>query len=192
MNDRHQLFIGLFVLALAACLGVWQWSELQGIKESTAALQSEVTNLTSFSKTLADDYKEIKVEVTEARDESEQALSQVFPRSEDLTALTRMFDEYSVKNNFESNPFFISTIQYAGNKEGEAASSSYRSLDLNLSAESSKKNLSKFLEMIENSGSLEAETRLMSVESLTLSYPSEYGGTYEVRAEIRAYYAPAL
>ncbi len=192
MTDRHQLFVGLFVLACALSLGVWQWSEIQAIKEQTVALQSEASNLNTFSKQLADDYKEIKVDVTEAREQSEQALSQVFPADEELTALTRMLDEYSVKNNFSSNPFFISTIQYATDFVSEEEVANYRSLKLDLSAKSSKKNLSKFLEMIESSGSLEAETRLMSVDTLALSYPVEYGGTYEVRAEIRAYYASAL
>lgn len=192
MNDRHQLFVGLFILALALGLGVWQWSEMQAMKQEAVALQTEASNLTAFSKSLADDYKEIKVEVTASREASEQALTQVFPQTEDLTALTRMFDDYSVKNNFESNPFFISSLQYGVDSEESEDSSAYRSLTLNLTAESSKKNLSKFLEMIENSGSLEGETRLMSVQSLVLSYPTEYGGTYDVRAQIRAYYAPAL
>ncbi len=191
MNDRHQFFIGLFVLLFAVGLGIWQWNELQGMKEQTVALQSEASNLRTFSANLAEDYKDIKVEVTAARQETEQSLSQVLPENEDLTALTRLFDDYAVKNNFESNPFFISTIQYATPTDSQEGTT-YRSTQLNLSADASKRNLSKFLEMIEASGSLEAETRLMSVDNLSISYPSEYGGTYDVRAEIQAYYAPAL
>lgn len=191
MNDRHQLFTGLFVFLLAVLLGVWQWSELRGLNEQALALQSEASNLTSISKTLADDYQSIKVEVTAAREQTEQALSQVFPQEEGLTALTRLFDDYSVKNNFESNPFFISSLQYGTNPVDETTGF-YQSVLLNLNADTSKKNLSKFLEMIENSGSLEAETRLMSVDNLTISYPQEYGGIYELRADIRAYYAPSL
>lgn len=161
------------------------------MKEQTVALQSEASNLRTFSANLAEDYKDIKVEVTAARQETEQSFSQVLPENEDLTALTRLFDDYAVKNNFESNPFFISTIQYASPTETQEGPS-YRSTQLDLSADASKRNLSKFLEMIEASGSLEAETRLMSVDNLSISYPSEYGGTYDVRAEINAYYAPAL
>lgn len=190
MNDRNQLFVGLFIIVLAIGLGVWQWNELEGIKIRTLALQMEATNLTSTSKILADDYKEIKVDVTEARQQTDQALSQVLPPNEDLTILTRLFDNYEAANNFSSNPFFISTIQYSSPSIEEGTA--YRSMTLNLTADASKKNLSKFLEMIESSGSLEAATRLMSVDKLSVSYPSEYGGTYDIRAEIRAYYAPSL
>jgi hypothetical protein len=192
MNDRHQFFTGLFILALTLALGVWQWNELQGIKEQTVAFQSEASNLNSFSEDLADSYKAIKVDATETRNQTEQALSEVFPDSEDLTALTRLFDEYEVKNNFESNPFFISTIQYSNSDDESANTSTYRSLNLDISVTASKKNLSKFLEMIESSGSLEASNRLMSIQNLSLGYPTEFGGTYELKAEIRAYYAPAL
>ncbi|QQR54748.1 hypothetical protein IPG41_06205 [Candidatus Peregrinibacteria bacterium] len=191
MNDRHQLFLGLFVFTLTLALGVWQWSELQGMKEQTQALQSEASNLTSFSEELADEYKVIKVDVTAAREETEQALSEVFPVGENLTALTRLFDDYAVKNNFESNPFFISSIQYS-TENPDASAATYRSLTLNLNATASKKNLSKFLEMVENSGSLEASDRLMSVQGLTISYPDEYGGTYALKAELQAYYTSAL
>lgn len=192
MNDRHQLFIGLFILALTIAGGVWQWSELTALKEQTKAMQSEASNLTAFSEELADDYKTIKVDVTAAREETEQALTQVFPEEEQLTDLTRMFDDYEVKNNFESNPFFISTINYNQSEEENANTETYRSTTLDITAITSKKNLSKFLEMIESSGSLEASNRLMDVQSLSLSYPEEFGGTYEIRAEVRAYYAPAL
>ncbi len=191
MNDRNQLFVGLLILVVAVGLGVWQWSEIQAMKEQTTAIQSEATNLTSFRKTLADEYKEIKVDVTAAREQTEQALSQVLPAGEDITSLTRLFDNYEAANNFASNPFFISAIQYAAPSTSQQTGT-YRSVTLDLSADASKKNLSKFLEMIENSGSLEAETRLMSVDNLNIAYPDEYGGTYTIRAEVLAYYAPAL
>lgn len=191
MNDRHQLFIGLFIFILAIGLGIWQWSELQGINERVVALQTEAGNLRAISATLADDYKDIKVDVTAAREEKEQSLSEVLPVDENLTMLTRTFDDYAVKNNFESNPFFIASIQYESPSPSDEGAA-YRSTTLDLTADASKRNLSKFLEMIESSGSLEAGTRLMDIDNLTVSYPSEYGGTYELRAEIRAYYAPSI
>lgn len=191
MNDRHQLFIGLFILAFALGLGVWQWSELQGLKGQIIALQTEATNLTSISSALASDYKEINVDVASAREQTKQAFAQVLPQNEDLTALTRMFDNYEAANNFASNPFFISAIQYSSASTDEEFTA-YRSISFNLSVNASKKNLSKFLEMIETSGSLEAETRLMSIGDLNISYPAQYGGTYDVRADVQAYYAPVL
>lgn len=190
MNDRHQLFLGLFVLLGAVAFGIWQWSVLDSLKVEASALQTEASNLTSLSETLANEYQEIKVEVTADRETNAQELSEVFPYDEDLTTLTRLFDTYAVKNNFSSNPFFINSINY-----GEATTpdgANYRIIPFDVSIEASKKNLSKFFEMIEASGSLEAGDRLMSLENVTIDYPSEYGGTYNARAEIYAYFAPEL
>ena len=190
MNDRHQLFLGLFVLLCAVLLGVWQWSVLDSLKVEASALQSQASNLVTLSKTLADEYQEIKVEVTAERETNAQELSEVFPNDEDITSLTRLLDDYAVKNNFSSNPFFIESITYQDSITPEGAN--YRVVSFDVSIEASKKNLSKFFEMIESSGSLEAGVRLMSLEEVDIEYPSEYGGTYSARAEINAYFAPAL
>ena len=191
MTDRHQLYAGLFVLLATALLGVWQWSQMGALSGQVSALQSEAANLTSISKALAEDYQAIRVEVTAAREGSEQALALVFPQDEALTSLTRMFDDYAVKNNFESNPFFISSIHYGSEGESDDLGL-YHFVSVSLSMESSKKNLSKFLEMIETSGSLEAGSRLMDIEGISIGYPSEYGGSFDVNLQLRAYYSGLL
>lgn len=187
MNDRHQFILAILIVLGTLAYGVFQWSEREALLVEADSLAQETSNLTSLSKSLTENYQTVKAEVTEARETSLQELGLVFPTDEDLTTMTRLFDDFSVKNNFESNPFFISDINYG---EAEVAEDgSYRYLPVDLSVISSKKNLNKFLEFVETSGSLEGEVRLMDVSDMTITYPVEYGGSFEAKIIVRAYFS---
>lgn len=190
MRERNAVILGIFVLLGTIAYGVFQWNERSALLLEADALSTEIANLNTLSKQLTEDYQVIKVEVSAERETSEQEIDLVFPTEEDLTNLTRLFDDFSVKNNFESNPFFISNITYQ--KSVTSDDGAYRYVPITLAVESSKKNLSKFLEYVESSGSLEGEVRLMSVEDMTLTYPDEYGGMYEARLTLYAYFSQEL
>jgi hypothetical protein len=186
MTDRTKFVIGLVMLTTAVAVGVWQYGVMSGNQIMTDSLNADVEVLESIQQNLIDDYQEIKVEVSDSREAAVNDLALVFPTDEDITNLTRMFDDFAVKNNFTSNPFFISSISYQGSQEVEEG---YRYVPLTVSVTSSEKNLGEFIEFIETSGSLEGETRLMSIGDMTLSYPAEYGGTYDVKFTINAYFS---
>lgn len=190
MNNRYPTFFALFVLLGTLAYGIFQWNEREVLLIESKSLSTQVSTLTSESKGLVEKYQSIKSDVNAERETYAQELSLVFPTSEDLTMLTRLFDDFSVKNNFSTNPFFISSISY---DEAELDSNgSYRYVPVNLTVTSSKKNLSKFLEFIESSGSFEGEVRLMSVNSMGLRYPEKYGGTYEANILIYAYFSEEI
>lgn len=190
MSDRNKFILGLLILMGAVALGVFEWNEREALLIRADQLNTEALTLTATSDALKDDYEAIKVEVTAARETATQELSVVFPTKEDLTVLTRLFDDFAVSNNFDTNPFFISSLSYEAAQTPEG--SSYRYVPLRLSITTSKKNLSEFLEYIESSGSLEGEVRLMSVEDLSIQYPQEFGGSYEVEVEINAYFSQEI
>lgn len=190
MNDRNKLLFGLFLFLATLAYGVYQWNERGSLLVQTEQLGTQAANLTSISETLTNDYQNIKVSVNVSREITSQELDVVFPTEEDLTTLTRLLDTFAVTNNFESNPFFINSITYQNVLSAENGAYRYVPLDLDLTT--SKKNLNKFLETIENSGSLEGGVRLMSVERLSIRYPEEFGGTYEVQLTIHAYFSQAL
>lgn len=187
MNDRHQFMLAFLLLLATIGYGVFQWTERAALLVRADSLSSEVINLTGISKELTEEYQSIKAEVTADRETAAQELSLVFPTSEDLTTLTRLFDDFAVKNNFESNPFFISSITYETAQT--SVNGAYRYLPLNLNITTSKKNLNKFLEFIGTSGSLEGEVRLMSVSDMGLTYPEEFGGTYEANISVNAFFS---
>lgn len=190
MNDRNKFIAGIFIIMIAIGYGVFQWFEREALLVEAARLSTEASTLTATSDKLKEDYDAIKVEVTAARETSAQELSVVFPTKEDLTVLTRTLDTWASEHNFASNPFFISSLAYESPKMSD--SGTYRYLPLRMNLETSKKNLSKFLEYIETSGSLEGEVRLMTGEDIKIQYPDEFGGSYEVQIEINAYFSQEI
>lgn len=190
MTDRHKFILAILILLGAIAYGVFQWYEREALLLEANTFSTEANNLTSMSKTLTADYQAIKADVTADRETAEQELSLVFPTSEDLTTLTRLFDDFAVKNNFAGNPLFISSITYDTVQTSEDGA--YRFVPVNIDLKSSKKNLSKFLEYIETSGSFEGEIRLMSVADMSITYPAEFGGTYEVTLTVNAYFSQEI
>lgn len=190
MNDRNKFIFGLFLILVTVSYGVYQWYERDALNVKADQLSTEASNLTAEIDQLKEAYDAVKVEVTAERETAAQEMAVVFPLDEDLTTLTRLFDTFAVQKNYEGNPFFISSITYGDEEVGETGN--YRYLPVRIDFTSSKKNLSKFLEYIETSGSLEGEIRLMSIEDMQITYPTEFGGTYEVQAEINAYFSQAI
>lgn len=190
MNDRNKFIFGLFIILVTISYGVYQWYEREALSVELTRLDTEASNLTAEIDQLKEDYDSVKLEVSAERETAAQELAVVFPTKEDLTTLTRLFDDFAAEKHFEGNPFFISSISYE--EASLSDNGSYRYVPLRLTFTSSKKNLSKFLEYIETSGSLEGEIRLMSVEDLVISYPAEYGGTFEVSAEVNAYFSQEI
>lgn len=114
----------------------------------------------------------------------------VFPTEENLTDLTRLFDDFSVTNNYAENPFFISSLTYDSAQISEDGQ--YRYLPIQMSLVSSKKNFNEFLEFVNTSGSMEGQVRLMSIEDIRINYPAEYGGSYEIQLDLNAYFSKEL
>lgn len=190
MTDRHQFILAALILMGTLVYGVWQWNERSALNIEATSLQSQVTNLSEESAQLASAYQSIKKDVQAARATAAQELNQVFPTQESLSELTRLLDSFAVKNNFANNPFFVSNVNYQNSVAPEGTL--YQYVPVSMEVSTSKKNLSKFLEYVETSGSLEGEVRLMSVQELSVNYPNEYGGVFEARIQLNAYFAQAL
>jgi hypothetical protein len=185
MNNRKLIIAAvLFVLGLA--LTGWQWTVLQHHKDTASEQNREAVSLSAVKEQEINAYQEVKVDALALRSGTEQDLNLVFPTDEGITDLTRMLDEFAVRNNFQSNPFFIGNISYQSPKDAE---NDTQVLPMSLSVTTSRKNLDKFLDFVEQSGSLKSETRLMSIESMDVTMPSEFGGTYSVRFQIHAYFS---
>lgn len=186
MRDRTKFIIGLFILLGTLALGVWQWDVMQSHDLRADAFNTQAATLSAQQNSLLEEYQDIKADVDDVRNSSTAELESVFPTEENITNLTRMFDEFAVKNNFTSNPFFISSINYQGEETTEEG---YRYVPATISVTTSSKNLGEFMEFVETSGALEGEVRLMSIESMSLTYPAEYGGIYEAKFSIKAYFS---
>ena len=76
------------------------------------SLNQEAADLAVVQTQLLETHKDLKVNVSGSRLQSAQSLSCVFPVKENLTDLTRLLDDFAIKNHFDTNPFFISSLSY--------------------------------------------------------------------------------
>lgn len=190
MSNRTKVIIGLVILAIVAGFSIWQGSIMQGNLITINTLNEEAANLRKTQKELQDRHKDIKVDITKSRLESEQDLALIFPTDEEITSLNRIFDDFSTQNDFAENRFFISSVSYGASKNGPK--DEYRIVPISMSLQASKKNLYKFIDFIDSSGALKGGVRLMSIESLNLSYPSGTGEPFGVTMTLNAYFSRSI
>jgi len=130
-------------------------------------------------------YQAVKKEHVETASINQQKLSAVFPAEEDITGLTRVFDDFAFKNHYRANPFFISQLTYGAVENNE--NDNFRSIPITLSLETSEKNFFKFLEFLDNSGLVESGVRLLSVNAITLQLAEQNSEVMNVQLSLRAY-----
>lgn len=188
MKDRNKGYFGVFLILVSIMLGIWQWSIRSANMIQVNVLSTEANNLSVEGNKLSQRAQILKAVVSAGRQSVAQQIELVFPAEEELTDITRLFDDFEHKNNFESNPFLISSISYLSISEED----SYRVLPMSIQMTASKKNFLKFVDFIENSGSLESEVRLMSIEDLSIGYPDTFGGAYTISATVNAYFASSI
>lgn len=162
--SRIPLIAALIILGFVGYYGYTKYSALSAVNERLTQADSILFDLEQENSEVLDQYQDAKKDYVESYGENIEKLSMILPIEEDLTALTRMLDDFSFENHYDSNPFFISQMTYSEITEAEG----YRVLPITMTIESSEKNFSKFLEYIEASGSLESGVRLMSIEGMNI------------------------
>lgn len=127
--------------------------------EMIEVLQNEV----AIEKAAYDTNKE---SFDETASEIAKKMEKIFPENDNYTTLTKQIDLIEDELNRSNDPFEISNIDY----QEDAEADEYSILPLRMNIKSSGKNFTKFLHMIENSGALNGELRLMDISSIRLSF----------------------
>lgn len=135
-------------------------------KQFIDSLRTEVGNEKATLDTNKPKYNQLSKEI-------EQKLKVIFPSTDDYTALTRQIDAYEEELSKVTSPFEISNIDYQTAIEEE----NYSVLPFRMNIRSSAENFTKFLHLVENSGTLKNKIRLMDISSIRLNFEeSEAGG----------------
>jgi hypothetical protein len=119
--------------------------------------------------------------------EIDEKLEFIFPDEDDYTSLTRQIDSFEEELSRKNNPFEISNIDYQSIVEEGV----YAILPFRMNILSSADNFTKFLHLIENSGSLGDQIRLMDIQSIRLNFESSDEGVSETinfTVQINAYF----
>lgn len=130
-------------------------------KQFITFLRTEVGNEKTVSDTNKPKYNQLSKDI-------EQKLKVIFPANDDYTALTRQIDSYEEDLSKKTSPFEISNIDYQTAIEEE----NYSILPFRMNIRSSSENFTKFLHLIENSGTLKDKIRLMDISSIRLNFES--------------------
>jgi len=170
-NIRAYLVLCLVVMLGTFALGYFKYSEYKVVK---AAVVENETYLADLKKDVTDEkviFQTAKDGYSKLSDEIYSGLKGVFPPSDSYTELTRAFDVLESKLNRAKDPFVISNIDYQDVQTSEDGT--YKYLPLRMTITASNDNFTKFLQYIEESGTLSDKIRLMDVQSINLSLSEE-------------------
>ena len=165
----HIKTYALLCLVLILSMGFYsykKWQEYsmakQGIEKNgnfIALMKEEVSNQKA-------DFENKKASFDQLNNEIGKNLKTVFPETDDYTNLTRQIDSFEKELVKKNNPFEVSNIDYQSPVETDL----YRILPLKMNIHSSKDNFTEFLHLVENSGALNSNIRLMDVSSIKLNF----------------------
>lgn len=171
---RQKMYIKAYAvlcLALILSLGLYSYKKWQQYTGYRAIVETQKTFITELRDELSDEkayYEGNKDGFDSLSEEIGANLALIFPAEDDYTALTRQIDDFEKELSKKTNPFEISSIDYQTSLENEF----YSILPMRMSIRSSNENFRKFLHLVENSGSLLDQVRLMDISSIRLNFLS--------------------
>jgi hypothetical protein len=181
---RQRLYIkayGLLTLILFATFGTYsyfKWQEYSELKtgyaenlQAVEVLQDEVANEKAYYVSSKNEFDDLQKTIA-------QGLETVFPTDDEYTKLVRDMDAIEEELATRNNPFEVSNIDFQNIIEEEE----YSILPLRMSIRSSGYNFTKFLHLIETSGTLNTDIRLMDLSSIRLNF--ENADVADSRAQI--------
>lgn len=186
--QKTQFYV-MFLLLVLAVGGYYfyQWTSefmtvQDNIQQTTLVKQALANELLELKGV----YPEIKADYQNQVVPIDKDFEAVFPSHEDYKNLARYFENYFNQHNTSNDPFILSSISFGnpsvpasrttpktrGEKVTET-SAAYSILPVNISFSCSEKRFVEFFDFIQDSGSLEDKSRLMSIDSFETSLGDE-------------------
>lgn len=179
------LITALLILGWTGWVGTSHYFKLSTTQSQLGQADSVLMELEKERNALTQLYQSSKKESVSLATVQEEKVAKVFPVKEDLTALTRIFDDFAFQTHYPNNPFFISQLTYGTAQPG--GDDAYMVLPITMVVEASERNFEKFLEFVETSGSLEQGTRLLSVNGITMQTADRDTGILRLQLSLNAY-----
>lgn len=179
------VFFGLALILFAASLfyGIFQgriWlAEKNAIEDNYSRLERLDTQLLDTKK----QYEAVAEQSAEDQEGLTRKIMNILPPDENYTDLTRELDKYFEENDTAANPIFQSSLRFGKGASVQDARD-VSSLPFSMNIESTRDNFFKFLEYVNDSGSLESGARLMEINSIQLNFPQEGEDVRDPRQKI--------
>ncbi|PKL36628.1 hypothetical protein CVV38_01860 [Candidatus Peregrinibacteria bacterium HGW-Peregrinibacteria-1] len=161
----------LLCLVLVAVIGFYGYVRVQeylALQEIVAESDELISNLELEAATERAQYESVKGEFSAFLESLNKKMENIFPVADNYILLTRQFDYIEDSFATLTNTFQISNLVFSEPVYLE----DYSILPVRVTIASSLVNFDNFLKLIENSGDFDAETRLMDLTSVRLSFPS--------------------
>lgn len=166
----------VLTVVLLAVLGFYTYTnamKLLDIRTQITTNDNIYNSLVETDNRIADELETVKTENEDLTLTIQNQLDLVMPNGEELTSLTRTLEGFAGDIHRLKNPFMISNLQFTKSKESPDLS--YEVLPFKMTIQSSYDNFFKFLEFVENSGTLSDETRLLDIQSIVINFVTPTG-----------------
>ncbi len=176
-KKRQSVYIKTYaVLCLIAILSLGfysfqKWQEYNLVNEAVSKNKEFIVLLRDQTANEKSEYETNKSDFDSLDKEIEEKLTYVFPSVDEYTTLTRQLDSYEEELSKKNSIFEVSNIDYQSPVVGEE----YSILPFRMSIRSSPENFTEFLHLMESSGSLTDQVRLMDISSIRLNFESSEG-----------------
>ncbi|MBI4994642.1 hypothetical protein HZC21_03290 [Candidatus Peregrinibacteria bacterium] len=168
-SSNIYFLFALVIFAASTFYGITKWNLLQAAKAAVIENQKEIEVISGLFKKTKEEFQSFADEQTKRQKDFEKKISAILPLDENYTELARQFDDYFGEADKPGNPIFQGNLNFQkGQVMKDATGISV--LPFSMSLEGTRDNLFKFLEFINNSGSLESGIRLMEIKSVDLSF----------------------
>ncbi|KKP37204.1 hypothetical protein A2483_02780 [Candidatus Peregrinibacteria bacterium RIFOXYC2_FULL_33_13] len=171
------LLISIILFAGISYYSYTKYSALKGIKANIAQGNEIIAN---FEKNEIEDSKSALIEAknTKGKIEQREHIERILPPLPFTTDLYRELEDFFESLNTAKSPMIVSTLNVPAPAFDEELGAGVITIPLNI--ESTEENFYKFMEWVENSGYIDLESknkkvaRLMSIESINISFPDEF------------------
>ena len=159
----------LVIVSAAVAYGVLQFQILQSEKQAVLdneARQAQVTGVLADEKA---GFKTFADERAKKQEELGDKISGILPPDENYTELTRSLDNYFAEHDRAGNSIQQDNLRF-GKGSPLPQMSNVSALPVFMNLRSTRDNFFKFLDFVNNSGSLETGTRLMDINSIDITF----------------------
>ncbi len=188
----------VIVLVAALGYGFLQHQKLSAARSALRDGQTLITQLQSSVDQAAENYTALGTSYNSSFQGVRQATLSVYPSEEQYTKLTQDLDDFINKNNTRFNPVFMSDLKFS--KARADKENGYSILPFTLSLQTTKENFEKFLQYVENSGSLDNGSRLIDVRGISINFSANQASAFasgegaaellNVSVSLNAYFQP--
>lgn len=164
------VLITLIILGVGGYFGFQNYTEYQAARTALNSENETLATLKASADIAKTNYYALKKDMDAQNAGVNQSIEQILPSNEDFTDLARQLDKYFLNTSATTSPMFLSNLSFSNpnTQAGELAI-----LPFNMSISGNEDGFKKFLEYVENSGDLNAETRLLDFTSINLSYSTD-------------------